>query len=166
MMPVRQQDRRRRAKRSGQLWRHLRAAMRLVLRHPISSVAIVPVLPDGRIVLARRVDTDQWVLPGGMIDWGETVEASAVRELAEETGLELVGPSRLVGVYSSPRRDPRSHSIVVLIVAEARGVPSIADTMEVSEVHAFAEDELPFDNMGFGMDAMLRDHLAGRTVLA
>jgi 8-oxo-dGTP diphosphatase len=164
-MEVRKHDRRRRSKRGAQLWRHLRAAMRLVLRHPIPSVAVVPALADSRIVLVRRVDTDQWVLPGGMIDWGETVEAAAARELAEEAGLELVGNPRLVGVYSAPGRDPRSHSIVVLLAATVQGVPSIGDPMEVSEVHAFPEEELPFENMGFGMDAMLRDHLAGRTVV-
>lgn len=166
MLRVRLKDRRKRSRRSRQLWRHLRTAMRLLLRHPISSVAIVPLLPDGRIVLARRVDTDLWVLPGGMVDWGETIEEAAGRELEEEAGLEIVRARRLVGVYSSPERDPRVHAIVIVVAADVRGDPAIGDPLEVSEVHAFTEDRLPFGYMGDGTEAMLRDYLEGRTVLA
>jgi 8-oxo-dGTP diphosphatase len=165
-MTVRLKDRRKRSKRSRQLWRHLRAAIRLLLRHPVSSVAIVPLLPDGRIVLARRVDTDRWVLPGGMVDWGETVQEATGRELEEETGLEIVRMRRLVGVYSSPERDPRVHSIVIVVAADVQGEPEIRDSMEVSEVHAFTIDRLPFEYTDYGTQAMLQDYLEGRTVLA
>jgi 8-oxo-dGTP diphosphatase len=164
-MSVRLKDRRKRNSRSRQLWRHLRTAMRLLLRHPIPSVAVVPVLADGRIVLIRRVDSDLWALPGGMVDWGETVEQAAARELEEEAGLELVRVQRLVGVYSDPGRDPRSHSIAIVIAAEVQGEPRIEDPLEVSEVHVFTPEELPFAYMAHGMEAMLHDFLAGRTVL-
>ncbi|CAN5581673.1 NUDIX hydrolase [soil metagenome] len=166
MARVRLKDRRKRSKRSRQLWRHLRTAMRLLLRHPIPSVAVVPVLPDGRIVLVRRVDSDRWAIPGGMVDWGETVEEAAGRELEEEAGLESVRTLRLVGVYSSPERDPRSHSIAVAVAAEVRGEPRVGDPLEISEIQTFAAEELPFEHMAHGMEAMLRDHLAGRTALA
>ncbi len=166
MARVRLKDRRKRSRRSRQLWRYLRAAMRLLLRHPIPSVAVVPVLPDGRIVLVRRVDSDRWALPGGMVDWGETVEETAIRELEEEAGLEIVRLQRLIGVYSSPERDPRSHSIAVTVAAEVRGEPRIGDPLEISEIHAFAAEELPFGYMAHGMEAMLRDYLEGRTVVA
>ncbi len=163
---MRLKDRRKRSGRSRQLWRYLRAAMRLLLRHPIPSVAVVPVLADGRTVLVRRVDSDRWALPGGIVDWGETVEETASRELEEEAGLEIVRIERLVGVYSSPERDPRSHSIAVTIAAEVRGDPRVGDPLEISEVHAFAAEELPFGYMSHGMEAMLRDYLEGRTVVA
>jgi 8-oxo-dGTP pyrophosphatase MutT (NUDIX family) len=56
--------------------------------HPCTS--IIPILPDGRIVLIRRRDNGRWALPGGIVDWGEDIPTTVRRELAEETGLELV----------------------------------------------------------------------------
>lgn len=165
-MSVRLEDRRRRAKRGGQLWRHLRAAMRLVLRRPLLSVTVLPVREDGRIVLVRRVDSDRWVLPGGLMDWGETVEETGLRELVEETGLEVVSTGRLVGVYSARDRDPRAHSITIVIAANVRGTASIGDPLEISEIQAFAPGELPFEHMALGSEAMLRDYFEGRTAIS
>ena len=165
-MSVRLEDRRRRAKRGGQLWRHLRAAMRLVLRRPLLSVTVLPVREDGRIVLVRRVDSDRWVLPGGLMDWGETVEEAGLRELVEETGLEVVSTGRLVGVYSAPERDPRAHSITIVFAASVTGTPSIGDPLEISEIQAFAPAELPFDHMALGSEPMLRDYFEGRTAIS
>lgn len=158
---VRIEDRRQRTKKSGQLWRHLRAAMRLLLRHPTLSVSVVPVYPDGRIVLARRVDSDRFAVPGGMVDWGETIEETARRELEEETGLEWVRLVRLVGVYSSPARDPRTHAVSVTVAAEVRGEPRIQDRLEISEIHAFAPSDIPFAHLAFDGEQQLRDYLEG-----
>lgn len=162
---VRLKDRRRGRKKSGQLWRHLRAAMRLLLRHPTLAVGIVPVYPDGRIVLARRVDSDRFTVPGGIVDWGETIEEAARRELEEETGLEWVRLIRLVGVYSSPTRDPRTHAVSITMVAEVTGEPEIHDPLEISEIHAFAPADLPFGYLAFDGDQQLRDYLAGGVFL-
>ena len=162
---VRIEDRRQRTKKSGQLWRHLRAAMRLLLRHPTLSVSVVPVYPDGRIVLARRVDSDRFAVPGGMVDWGETIEETARRELEEETGLEWVRLVRLVGVYSSPARDPRTHAVSVTVVAEVRGEPRIQDPLEISEIHAFAPADIPFAHLAFDGEQQLRDYLEGRVAV-
>ncbi|MGI8650210.1 MAG: NUDIX domain-containing protein, partial [Rubrobacter sp.] len=72
------------------------------------------VLPQsGGVVLIRRRNEPfegQWCLPGGFVEVGESVEAAAVREMREETGLD-VKLERLVGVYSDPERDPRGHSV-------------------------------------------------------
>lgn len=163
---VRLHDRRRRASKKRQLWRHLRTAMRLLLRHPIPSVAVLPILPDGRIVLFRRVDNDRWSLPGGIIDWGEDVPTAAERELEEETGLRLVSIRRLLGVYSSPQRDPRTHSINVSVVADVEGEIQVLDPLEVSEVYAFTREELPFGYLAHDHEQQLRDYLAERTVVA
>lgn len=162
---VRIEDRRRKRKRTRQLWRHLRAAMGLLLRHPTVSVGMIPVYPDGRILLARRVDSDRFSIPGGMLDWGETIHQAARRELEEETGLEWVRVIRLVGIYSSPNRDPRAHSVNVALAVEVRGEPRIGDLLEVSELHAFAPDEIPFDHLAFDGAEQLRDFLEGRTVV-
>jgi 8-oxo-dGTP diphosphatase len=163
---VRLHDRRKRSTKRGQLWRHLRTAMRLLLRHPIPSVSVIPLLPDGRIVLFRRVDNDRWSLPGGIMDWGEDVPTAARRELEEETGLRVTTIRRLLGVYSSPQRDPRAHSVNVTVVAEVEGKPNIEDPLEVSEIQAFRADALPFGYLAHDHERQLRDYLEGRTVVA
>lgn len=56
----------------------------------------------GRVLLGKRADNGHWALPGGGLDLGESLEACCVREVREETGLE-VRVLRLVGVYSDPR---------------------------------------------------------------
>lgn len=140
--------------------------MRLLLRHPVPSVTVVPLLPDGRILLVRRVDDDLWAFPGGMMDWGEDVSATAGRELEEETGTRLVGIRLLLGVYSSPRRDPRAHAVNVTVVADVEGEPAIQDPLEVSDVRSFPVERLPFGYFAHDHERQLRDFLDGRTVVA
>ncbi|HEX8276757.1 MAG TPA: NUDIX hydrolase [Longimicrobiaceae bacterium] len=165
-MTVRLHDRRRRSKRRKQLWRHLRAAMRLVLKHPVPSVSVIPLLADGRIVLVRRVDNDLWGLPGGIMDWGEDVPTTAARELEEETGMHIVSIRRLLGVYSSPERDPRAHSVNITVVADVEGEPEVQDPLEVSDIQAFPVERLPFGYFAHDHERQLRDYLAERTVVA
>lgn len=57
---------------------------------------------DGRLLLEHRVDNDMWALPGGTHDFGESITQTVVREIREETGLE-VEVTGLVGIYTDPR---------------------------------------------------------------
>lgn len=150
----------------GQLWRYIKTIMGVIFRHPITGATIIPILPDGRIVLIRRQDTGKWGLPGGIVDWGEDILTTVRRELLEETGLELLQIRRLVGVYSSPHRDPRIHSISVLIEADVIGILEVQDTLEVLDVKAFDRDNLPLGNLSHDHDRQLADYLQGLTVLA
>ena len=108
------------------------------------------VIPSGRgIVLIRRASDPfegQWALPGGFVEIGETVEAAATREVAEETGL-AVELARLVGVYSDPERDPRGHNVSVAFLARVIGGDLIAAT-DAAEVAVLDPDsvELAFDH--------------------
>ncbi len=147
-------------------WRYAQAILGIVFRHPVTGVAIIPILPDGRIVLARHQGTDEWAIPGGFVDWGEEVLATARRELLEETGLTLVRVRRLVGVYSAPDRDPRLHAISIVLAADAEGEPGAHDTAEIGEVRAFGQDELPFGRLRHDHDRKLADYLADRTAVA
>lgn len=147
-------------------WRFVTTVLGIVFRHPIAGVTIIPVLSDGRIVLVKRRDTGQWGLPGGMVDWGEDIPNSVYRELEEETGLTLLKMKRLVGVYSAPDRDPRIHSISVLIEAEADGKLEVRDKLEISEVKAFLREELPLGNLSHDHDRQLKDYLGGVTMIA
>jgi len=147
-------------------WQFVKTVIGIIFRHPVTGTTIVPLLPDGRIVLIRRRDTGEWGLPGGIIDWGEDIPNTVLRELAEETGLNLVKIRRLVGVYSSPDRDPRLHSISIVVEADVTGTMQAQDTLEISDVQAFKREELPLGNLCHDHDQQLRDYFDGLTTLA
>ena len=147
-------------------WRFIHTVIGIIFRHPVPGTSIIPILPDGRIVLIRRRDNGLWSLPGGMVDWGEDVPAAVQRELAEETGLELVKIRRLVGVYSAPDRDPRIHSICIVVEADVTGRMKVRDPLEVMEVRAFAPGALPPERLAHDHSQQLQDYFAGLTTLA
>lgn len=110
-------------------------------RNPAPTVDVVIALPGDRVVLvARRHPPLGWALPGGFVDEGETVEAAAVREAREETGL-AVTLTDLLGVYSDPRRDARKHTMSTVFLGRAAGEPAGGD--DAAEARAFAWDGLP-----------------------
>lgn len=148
------------------LWHFGQTVLGIIFRHPVTGTSIIPVLPDGRIVLVRRRDNGKWGLPGGMVDWGEDIPATVRRELVEETGLEVTKIRRLVGVYSSPSRDDRVHSICVVVEVEAEGTIQVTDPMEVLDVQAFPPAALPIGTLSHDHDQQLRDYFDGLTTLA
>ena len=147
------------------LWQFVQTVLGLIFRHPITGTSIIPILPDGRIVLVRRRDNGLWALPGGIVDWGEDIPTAVQRELTEETGLDLVKISRLVGVYSAPDRDPRLHSICIVVEAEVQGTMETQDTLEVSEIQAFPPASLP-PQLSHDHNRQLQDYFKGLTTLA
>lgn len=149
-----------------QVKRYVQAALGLIIRHPIAGTSIIPILPDGRIVLIQRRDNGKWSLPGGMVDWGEDIPTSVQRELAEETGLDLIKINRLVGVYSDPDRDPRFHSICIVVEADVDGKLQAQDTLEVMDVQAFLPTEIPQSNLSHDNDRQLKNYFEGLTTIA
>ena len=147
-------------------WRFISTVLGIIFRHPVTGTTIIPVLPDGRIVLIQRSDSGKWGLPGGMIDWGEDIPNAASRELKEETGLKLIKIRGLRGVYSDPQRDPRIHSISVLLEVEAQGELNPTDKLEILQVKAFTRDELPLGDLSHDHDRQLQDYLNGVTAIA
>jgi 8-oxo-dGTP diphosphatase len=148
------------------MWRFVSTVIGIIFRHPVVGVTIIPILADDRIVLVRRRDTGQWAIAGGIIDWGEDIPTTVKRELKEETGLNLLEIKRLMGVYSAADRDPRLHSISILIEVIADGNLQVQDTAEISEVKAFHREELPLGNLSHDHDRQLQDYLNGLTVIA
>ncbi|MBN1641535.1 MAG: NUDIX domain-containing protein [Anaerolineae bacterium] len=115
---------------------------------PRSGVSAVVLDERGHVLLTRRADNGAWCLPGGHLDYGETVEQCAVREVREETGLQ-VSVERLVGVYSTPWPPdpdvPRPRHYVVLHFACRVVGGEIRLSEETTEVRYFAPDALPED---------------------
>ncbi len=124
-----------------------------VYKNPIPTVDIIIVIDDKVLLIRRKNEPLGWAIPGGFVDFGESVEDAAVREAKEETDLD-VELIKLVGVYSSPDRDPRTHTISTVFYAKADGVPKAGD--DAIDVGLFGKDNLPKD-MVFDHEKILRD---------
>ena len=109
----------------------------------------------GIVLVERRNRPHGWALPGGFVDYGETVEEAAVREALEETGLEIE-LVRQFHTYSDPARDERGHMISVVFVARAEGTPKGGDDARVAR--AFRPDRLPED-IAFDHRRIIQDYL-------
>jgi 8-oxo-dGTP diphosphatase len=125
---------------------------------PLLTVDAVVVDGDGRVLLIRRKNPPfqgGYALPGGFVDVGETVEDACRRELLEETGLKA-GRLRLVGVYSSPDRDPRFHTASVAYLAAVRSLRAKAgdDAAAVEWVADWRRASMAFDHRRIIADAM------------
>ena len=130
-------------------------ATRHILRRPVVGIAAVARTADGRWLLIRRGDTGQWALPGGTLEWGETLRVAIVRELAEEAGIDEVTLGDVVGVYSRPDRDPRFHAVTIVVNATIGEILRPAENpVEVLEARLFREVDLPA-SFSHGMDDML-----------
>lgn len=129
--------------------------MRKKHRNPLPTVDIIIELDDSGIALIQRKNPPMgWALPGGFVDYGESLEAAAVREAREETSLDI----KLIEqfhTYSDPSRDPRHHIITTVYIASATGVPRAAD--DAGEVGVFKETDFP-EPLAFDHDRILRDY--------
>jgi len=124
-------------------------------RNPVPTVDLVIEVKDGIVLVERKNDPKGWALPGGFVDYGESLEAAAIREAKEETGLkvELI---RQFHTYSDPHRDPRQHNLSTVFIARARGKPKGGDDAKRAEV--FTEGDLP--TLVFDHRWILEDYFA------
>ncbi len=125
-------------------------------RNPAPTVDIIIEIDDGAgIVLIERDNPPHgWALPGGFVDEGESVEAAAIREAAEETQLQVT-LTELLYVYSNPARDPRQHTMSTVFIGRAQGRPRGADDAARAEV--FSLDALP-EQLCFDHAEILADY--------
>lgn len=132
-------------------------------RNPLPTVdIIIEIETEGGetgIVLIRRKNAPLgWAIPGGFVDYGESLEGAAVREAKEETGL-WVHLIRQFHTYSDPKRDPRFHAISTVYIARAQGVPEARD--DAQEVGIFTDDDLP-EGIVFDHPKILKDYFNDR----
>ena len=111
-----------------------------IYKNPVPTVDIIIELENDIILIERKNPPYGWAIPGGFVDYGESVEKAALREAKEETSLD-VKLVHLLGVYSDPTRDPRQHTISTVFVARADGQPVAGD--DAKHVHRFNRENLP-----------------------
>jgi len=106
-------------------------------RNPIPTVDIIIELRDRAdrplILIERQNPPYGWALPGGFVDYGESVESAAIREAKEETSLEVELIEQFQ-VYSDPQRDSRKHTLSIVLLATAVGTPQAADDAKHLEI--------------------------------
>jgi 8-oxo-dGTP diphosphatase len=127
-------------------------------RNPLPTVDIIIELQDGIVLIKRKNPPYGWALPGGFVDYGESLEEAAVREAREETSLE-VSNLRLLGCYSDPGRDKRVHTISTVYMADGSGQPQAAD--DAADVGIFQLENLP-EPLCFDHTEILADYAARR----
>lgn len=115
---------------------------------------------DLNFILIKRSQgefKDYWALPGGFVEYGETVENAAIREAKEETNID-VELEDLVGVYSKPDRDPRGHTITVAYTA--RGDFNIKKAgSDAGDINIFSKEKLDKINIAFDHEKIITDCL-------
>jgi len=109
-------------------------------RNPFPTVDVIIELTEGVVLIERKNEPFGWAIPGGFVDYGESLENAAARESREETGLEI-SDLRLLGCYSDPARDERGHNISTVYVAKAHGTPRAGD--DAAGLAVFPLDALP-----------------------
>ncbi len=124
-------------------------------RNPFPTVDIIIELNDGIILIERKNPPLGWALPGGFVDYGESLENAAVREAKEETSLDI-SELRLVGCYSDPLRDHRMHTISTVFAAKGNGSPQAAD--DALNLKIFRWHELP-EQLCFDHKRIVNDYL-------
>ena len=113
------------------------------------------IIKNGKILLVKRKNEPfkgRWALPGGFVEYGETVEKAVLREVKEETGMDAK-IKKLVGVYSDPARDPRGHTISIVFLLEGEGDAIAGD--DAIEAKFFDLNELP--PLAFDHEKIIKD---------
>ena len=127
-------------------------------RNPLPTVDVIIEVSKGIVLIKRKNPPYGWALPGGFVDYGETLEHAAVREAKEETSLQVKLVS-VLGAYSDPKRDPRHHTISYVFIARSRGKAKASD--DAAEIGIFDRDSLPGE-LAFDHDKILQDYFSSQ----
>lgn len=124
-------------------------------KNPLVTVDIIIEINSGIILIERANPPFGWALPGGFVDYGESLEAAAIRECREETSL-VVKLAEQFHTYSAPDRDPRQHTVTTVYIARATGEPNASD--DAKGLGIFAPQNLPRP-IAFDHESIIQDYL-------
>jgi ADP-ribose pyrophosphatase YjhB (NUDIX family) len=128
------------------------------LSNPFPTADLIIEYNRGIVLIKRKNPPEGWALPGGFVEYGESLEAAAVREAKEETGLD-VELLRQFHAYSDPKRDSRHHTITIVFLAKAKGNAVAGD--DAKEIGVFSKDTLP-EQIAFDHRDIINDYYSGR----
>lgn len=126
-------------------------------RNPVPTVDVIIETEGGIVLIRRRNPPLGWALPGGFVEYGESLESAALREALEETGLRV----KLVEqfhTYSDPSRDPRMHTISTVFISTAQGILEAGD--DAAEAAVFTRENLP--TLAFDHQEIIDDYYRHR----
>jgi len=123
---------------------------------PFSTVDAIIEINGGIVLIERKNPPFGWALPGGFVDYGESLEKAVVREAKEETGLDIKGIKQF-HTYSDPGRDPRFHTIGTVYIAQAEGKPEAGD--DAGDLKIVKLSEIKDLNLAFDHGKILTDYL-------
>lgn len=127
----------------------------------IIEIPASPAGGNGGIVLIKRSNPPfGWALPGGFVDYGESLETAAQREAKEETGLDLTGLKQF-HTYSEPGRDPRFHTISTVFIAGGKGKPRAAD--DAADLKIIKLNEIETIDFAFDHKKIIEDYIKYKT---
>ena len=131
-------------------------------RSPRLTVDIIIEMKDGQgiVLIERKNPPYGWAIPGGFVDYGETLEHAAQREALEETSLRVKLMEQF-HTYSDPKRDPRHHTVSTVFIAQARGSPRAAD--DAAHIGVFTVKTLP-SPLAFDHRKILRDYFTYKKI--
>jgi len=126
----------------------------------LATDSIIEIYDNGKFVgivlIERKNEPKGLALPGGFVEIGESVESACIREMKEETNLNIK-IRELLGVYSSPERDPRFHTASAVFISEAQGIPVGGDDAKVAYIYKL--EDIPFEDLCFDHSKILMDYL-------
>jgi O-acetyl-ADP-ribose deacetylase (regulator of RNase III)/ADP-ribose pyrophosphatase YjhB (NUDIX family) len=126
---------------------------------PYVTVDAIIELPEGIVVIKRSNPPFGWALPGGFVDYGESLEDAVIREAKEETSLDLTEVKQF-HTYSDPKRDPRFHTIGTVFTAKAKGIPKAGDDaadFKIIKLSQIEKLEFAFDHK-----KILQDYISSK----
>lgn len=134
---------------------HLDYMQQKMQHTPVPTVDIIIEFGGGIVLVKRKNPPYGWAIPGGFLDYGESLEQAAVREAKEETNLDITN-LRQFHTYSAPDRDPRHHTVTTVYIAKGKGVLKAAS--DAKEAKVSRETELPSD-FAFDHKEIINDYL-------